>query len=250
RYKEMGKTVILVTHDIATVQRYCDRALLLRNGKIVKIGSAEEVGNEYMEQNMSDEEKRIREEEKRRLAEEQERIKTEEKALEKIKKQEREEEMKRIKEEKKRIEEEKRKLKEEEKNKVAKITEVEFLDKDGKEKNVFETGDDMSVRVYFKLNKPIEKLNFGVALFDQENNYIFGINTVLDKIDTKKYINKEYFQVDYKNIPLKRNSYFIKAGIFGESDSQIHDFMNKSETFEVFSINKNQGLFELNYKWN
>ncbi|HEX8974753.1 MAG TPA: ABC transporter ATP-binding protein, partial [Patescibacteria group bacterium] len=46
RYKEMGKTVILVTHDIATVQRYCDRALLLRNGKIVKIGSAEEVGNE------------------------------------------------------------------------------------------------------------------------------------------------------------------------------------------------------------
>ena len=59
RYKEMGKTVILVTHDIATVQRYCDRAMLLRAGEVAMIGTAEEVGNEYIYQNMSDEEKRI-----------------------------------------------------------------------------------------------------------------------------------------------------------------------------------------------
>ena len=65
RYKEMGKTVILVTHDIGTVQRYCDRAMLLRSGEVVKIGSAEEVGNEYIYQNMSDEEKRIVEEKRK-----------------------------------------------------------------------------------------------------------------------------------------------------------------------------------------
>jgi ABC-2 type transport system ATP-binding protein len=59
RYKEMGKTVILVTHDIGTVQRYCDRAMLLRNGEIVMIGSAEEVGNEYIRQNVLDEETKI-----------------------------------------------------------------------------------------------------------------------------------------------------------------------------------------------
>jgi ABC-2 type transport system ATP-binding protein len=59
RYKEMGKTVILVTHDIGTVQRYCDRAMLLRNGQIEMIGNPEEVGNKYIYQNMSDEEKRI-----------------------------------------------------------------------------------------------------------------------------------------------------------------------------------------------
>jgi len=62
RYKEMGKTVILVTHDIGTVQRYCDRAMLLRAGEVAMIGSAEEVGNEYIYQNMSDEEKRIEDE--------------------------------------------------------------------------------------------------------------------------------------------------------------------------------------------
>jgi len=64
KYRDMGRTVIIVTHDISVVQRYCDRAILLRNGKIKKIGKAEEVANEYVYDNMSDEERRMMEEEK------------------------------------------------------------------------------------------------------------------------------------------------------------------------------------------
>ena len=65
RYKEMGKTVILVTHDIGTVQRYCDRALIIRNGEIAMIGAAQEVGDEYVRQNILDEENRIKNEERK-----------------------------------------------------------------------------------------------------------------------------------------------------------------------------------------
>jgi ABC-2 type transport system ATP-binding protein len=54
RYREVGKTVILVTHDIVTMQKYCDRALLLRDGKIQIEGAVEEVANRYVEQNLSD----------------------------------------------------------------------------------------------------------------------------------------------------------------------------------------------------
>ncbi len=67
KYKEMGKTVILVSHDIATVQRYCDRAMLVRNGKIVKIGKADEVGDAYIYENMADEEKRMSEEQMQKI---------------------------------------------------------------------------------------------------------------------------------------------------------------------------------------
>ena len=58
RYKNDGKTVVLVSHDIATVKQSCDRVILLRNGEIVKTGKAEEVCSEYMVQNMEDEGKR------------------------------------------------------------------------------------------------------------------------------------------------------------------------------------------------
>ncbi|OIQ04360.1 MAG: hypothetical protein AUK58_00745, partial [Candidatus Moranbacteria bacterium CG2_30_41_165] len=135
KYRDMGRTVIIVTHDITVVQRYCDRAMLLRNGKIVKIGKAEEVGNAYVYENMSDEEKRMVNEEKQKIADAEKDLKNL-KGKELIKEQ-------------KRIAEEKRKLEEERKNKVAEITKVVFLDKDGKEKNVFQTGDDIVARISY-----------------------------------------------------------------------------------------------------
>jgi lipopolysaccharide transport system ATP-binding protein len=58
KYKDDGKTVILVTHDIGVVQRYCDRAILLRNGEIVASGNVDEVTNQYTLNNVSDEDKR------------------------------------------------------------------------------------------------------------------------------------------------------------------------------------------------
>lgn len=215
KYRVQGKTVLLVTHDIATVQRYCNKAMLLRNGKIMKIGDAEDVGNEYIHQNMSDEEKRLHDQQKK------------------------ENDMNTI----------KSKVGKSKSKKIAEITKVEFLDKDGKGKNVFETGDDLSIKVYFKKNKNILDINFGIALFDQENKYIFGINTIIDKVDTKEYLKKGYFRVDYINIPLKNNTYYVKAAIFGGSDAVHYDFLDKSNVFKIFSNSKNQGLIELNYKW-
>ncbi len=58
-YRAAGKTIILVTHDTAMVREYCDRALLLRQGKMITIGKAEDVAAVYMEQNIADESTRL-----------------------------------------------------------------------------------------------------------------------------------------------------------------------------------------------
>ncbi|MHC1745058.1 MAG: ABC transporter ATP-binding protein [Syntrophobacteraceae bacterium] len=60
RYRDLGKTVILVTHDTSLVRQYCDRAMLLRSGRIEKIGEPEEVCALYHHQNLADEESRRR----------------------------------------------------------------------------------------------------------------------------------------------------------------------------------------------
>ncbi|HZS13172.1 MAG TPA: ABC transporter ATP-binding protein [Candidatus Dormibacteraeota bacterium] len=43
RYKREGKTVVLVTHDVGSVNLYCDRALLLDHGRLHADGPASEV---------------------------------------------------------------------------------------------------------------------------------------------------------------------------------------------------------------
>jgi ABC-type polysaccharide/polyol phosphate transport system ATPase subunit len=55
KFRRQKKTVILVTHDLETVKKYCDRIMLLRDGKIETIGDPERVIKRYEAQNLSDE---------------------------------------------------------------------------------------------------------------------------------------------------------------------------------------------------
>jgi len=54
RIRESGATVLLVTHDMSAVQRFCNRALLLEHGRAVELGDPEHVGNRYLELNFSE----------------------------------------------------------------------------------------------------------------------------------------------------------------------------------------------------
>jgi ABC-2 type transport system ATP-binding protein len=45
--REAGKTLVLVTHDMVTVQSFCDRAMLLHEGELRYLGDAEEAALRY-----------------------------------------------------------------------------------------------------------------------------------------------------------------------------------------------------------
>jgi len=54
--KAAGKTVVLVTHDMSTVEEYCHRALLIEGGKILHSGDPAEVGRLYTRLNFEQDE--------------------------------------------------------------------------------------------------------------------------------------------------------------------------------------------------
>jgi len=51
RMKNEGKTIVLVTHEMATVEAYCHRAMLINDGEIQAIGEPAEVANRYLQLN-------------------------------------------------------------------------------------------------------------------------------------------------------------------------------------------------------
>ena len=54
KYKAAKKTIVLVTHDMGIVERFCDRALMLQDGVVTKIGSPRAVAYLYSEINKED----------------------------------------------------------------------------------------------------------------------------------------------------------------------------------------------------
>jgi ABC-type polysaccharide/polyol phosphate transport system ATPase subunit len=51
RLKDEGKTIVLVTHEMTTVEEYCHRAMLIDGGEIRQIGDPAEIGRQYLRLN-------------------------------------------------------------------------------------------------------------------------------------------------------------------------------------------------------
>jgi ABC-2 type transport system ATP-binding protein len=45
--KDSGKSVVFVTHDMGAIQEYCDRAMMINDGKVVAIGAPRDVALSY-----------------------------------------------------------------------------------------------------------------------------------------------------------------------------------------------------------
>jgi ABC-2 type transport system ATP-binding protein len=51
RLRDAGKTIVLVTHDMSAVERFCHRAMFIRDGVIERIGDPIEIGGAYIDAN-------------------------------------------------------------------------------------------------------------------------------------------------------------------------------------------------------
>lgn len=223
KYREMGRTVVIVTHDVSVVERYCDRALLLKKGEIVKIGKADEVVDEYVQSNMTDEEKRLQAEELAKK-EEGKKIKTE------LKKDI----------DKKVVSE----------SKKAEIIDVEFLDKDGRSKSVFETGESMKVKIEYKVNEEIEKINFAFGIHSEFSGPVFVCSTQVDRF--KVDVNKKFVYLHFDKIPILKGSYFVNVACLKDVNGICYDFKvrYKKLMFYTKGIENNYvGIVNLDHKW-
>lgn len=54
KFKAAKQTIILVTHDMETVKRFCNRAMLIHDGKVAAIGSPFAVADQYSKLNLPD----------------------------------------------------------------------------------------------------------------------------------------------------------------------------------------------------
>jgi len=52
--RDAGKTVVLVTHDMAMIERFCGRAMLLQNGVVDTIGEPAAVARRYLDLNFAE----------------------------------------------------------------------------------------------------------------------------------------------------------------------------------------------------
>lgn len=221
-FQKRDKTIVFVSHDLGSVERICDRILLLDSGKLVSEGKPIGVISEYHRILVAKNKEELGTEKEGPSASEQKCTKSD----------------KREKPFKKPLEDNDNLKKNRWGTREAEITRVIFLDKNDLQTHVFKTGEQIKVRIDYIAHAKIENPVFGIAIRRDDGIHIAGPNTktsgyLIDNIEGEGFI--EYI-IDH--IPLLKGTYFFTAAIYDFQCLTPYDHWEQNWSFHVIESEK------------
>lgn len=231
--KNKGMTIVLVTHDSGTIEKFCNRAIWIKDGRIESIGKSTQVVDSYLSHmNM----KRV---ETMQEAEQ----KKQEEPVELVEKQTEGQIEKSIDE-----------FVDTTANrfgyKYIEIYKAQFRNKDGKVTSVLTAGESCQLEIYYKVNKPLDEYIFGMGILTLEGVSIIGCNTQLDRIVVKDVAVGDKGKVIYKieKLNLLTGVYVLSVAI-EDKNSVPMDYYRDYCHFNVISDDRSAGVVSLKHTW-
>lgn len=241
-FKEMGKTILFVSHDLSSIGKYCDRVVLLNKGKKLAEGDAKEMVNLYRRVLVNQYEE----------PEEQ----TEEDAVVSDGAEEKTESCEKQQEAGKVLVEPgmmKAKLNLnpqvlEYGSKLAEIEDFCIRDDTGMITNVIEKGQDFSVDMKIRFHADISEPIFAFTLKDLKGTEITGTNTMYENTPLKPQKEGDVREVRFtQKMPLEAGEYMLCLGCTGyhEGDFTVFHRLYDVCNLTVITDKKAVGYFDM-----
>jgi ABC-2 type transport system ATP-binding protein len=197
KLKEEGHTVILVTHSMGDVEQFCDRAMLVDSGKVIKIGGPTEIADAYNEFNL------------RASA-----IDFKEQSKESNKSSD---------------------LSEIRMLQQGGITKVETYNPATKQKqNTFTYSEKIGVRYLIEAYNDLESPTVGLVFKDRLGNKVFATNTPSMNIELRDLKPRQKIHVEFEIDNIFANgNYLISGAVASRDRSEVYHKVNDTHTFEV-----------------
>ncbi len=229
--KKREITIVIVSHDLGSIERLCNRAVWIENGKIRDEGIPHDIVAEYLDDIMNkDKNEKIK-------------IKDQSKVNDQEKKKEVFEE--------KNIEKEEKKKKDKNRtgNKDIEIINIKLLNEKNEVSDTYNSEDKLKIKVKYKKNN--EKLKdsvFGFGIFRNDGLNCYGTNTFIDNFEKIKIQDEGIVEVDIESIQLLEGKYYLDIA-FHDEYGKPYDYIRKANFFTVYSILKDTGIFRINHKF-
>jgi ABC-type polysaccharide/polyol phosphate transport system ATPase subunit len=211
-FRRLGKTMLLVTHDAEAVERWCDEAVWLDHGMIQATGLPRKVIDLYR-QSMSEEEShelaRAYEEPAPDAASEaRDRWGTRE----------------------------------------IEIDRVRLDDAAGVERYVYTSGERVTIRLTYRVHRPVESRVFGFAIIRNDGVWVYGTNTALSKIPLPELGTSGRLEVVIDALDLIAGSYYVDVAVHAE-DGTAYDYHSRRYPFSVRDEGTDRGVMKVPHRW-
>ncbi len=213
-FKKAGKTIILVTHDLPTVERFCDQALWLDSGCIQALGDPRQVIDAYRQEVARRDENRYQEEQPAASCGGVERVLSKDRWG----------------------------------NGDIEINKARLLDAQGQERHFFHDGEDLLVEMTYQVHHPNPDVVFGVAVFDSKGTCCYGTNTDLDDLVLPPLPENGRIGIRLEQVHLIEGNYSIDVAVHAR-DGHNYDYRSGCLSFAVRSNKKDAGIYRIPHRW-
>ena len=246
-FKQMGKTILFVSHDLSSIAKYCDRVVLLNKGTKLGEGSPKEMIDAYKQVLVGQYE--IPEEEESLLQDQELNELAAKNADGKAKKGDN---TKTVAE--KKLSAEVLGINEkalEYGTKEGEITEFFVTDKKGTKTSAIIKGEEFTLHMKVKFNGDVIAPIFAFTLKDKHGTEITGTNSMIEKAFLDSVKKGEVKEITFtQNLDLQGGEYLISLGVTGyEGDKfQVYHRLYDVLNLTVVSDKNTVGYYDMNSK--
>jgi ABC-type polysaccharide/polyol phosphate transport system ATPase subunit len=239
-FKRRGKTILLVTHSLGLVERFCDEAVWLDNGEKKSEGDPKRVIGAYLIDVESAEEGLL--------------AATDAKLQEEVAVAPvpvAEPEPVAVAEEVPADPGPENMFKKNEgrwgSGGVA-ITSVTLRDRAGEPGHVFHTGEPLLIELAIHADKPVDDFVFGIAMFNAEGTCIYGTNTDIEEFESESLDGDATVGFAIDTLDLVEGTYKLDVAVH-RKDGAAYDYHRLLYTFRVKSRTKDTGIYRPRHVW-
>lgn len=213
--KGQGTTIVIVSHSMDQIEQICDRSIWIHEGDIRRQGRPRDVHPEYLDF-MGEKRQERAEKEKEEAPQE----KTEAT-----------------------VKEEKRWG-----NGDARIRKVMILDREGKERSVIKTDEQVTISIEYEIKNTVEDAVIGIGFFRSDGVQCYGTNTRIDKLPEFKLARDGVAEVEISSLNLIPGQYLLDVAIESQIGIAV-DYFREAYRFEVFSDISDVGVARIAHQW-
>ena len=209
--KASGVTIVLVSHSLGQIEQICDRSIWFKDGVIEREGKPFDVHPYYLEF-MGNKNSGMHENKQKDADHADKELRWGSREVE--------------------------------------ITKVELLNAAGDPKDVFKTGEPMTIAIHYTNPGHITEAVFGFGVFRVDEIQCYGANTHIDRYGNGKIPLQQQGVVTciIDNNNLVAGEYWLDTEINREDDFH-YDFWKKCLKFRMYSDIGDAGIARLNHKW-
>jgi len=220
-FRRVGKTMLLVTHDSAAVERWCDEAVWLDRGVMRAAGTPRKVIDLYRQAVAEEESDMLARAYEPPAAPAVEAVETQTPPAPTLDRWG---------------------------TREIEIERVRLDDAYGNERYVYAAGDPVTIRFRYRVNRPVQSRVFGFAILRNDGVWVYGTNTNLARIGLPDLRGSGEVEVTIDALDLIAGSYFVDVAVHAE-DGTPYDYHSRRYPFSVRDDATEHGVAKIRHRW-